>query len=470
MDRRGRAEGVTAQEKWGRAYAAQTWPGVPVRVFADNDVSAASDDVVRPKFELLKAAIERGEVVQVWAVEQYRVERREVAWFEFAALMDDAGIPDLHTNRDGVVRVRDEVAGIKAVLGAGEVRRMKRRLNDTLAEKAALGQPQGGSTFGYRHAKNSDGVKTYVVVPEQAEAIRQAAEWVLTGWSLAHIAAELGKRGLRGARGGAVGINLVKSMVTCASVAGYRVHQGEIVGRGNWEPILDEQTWQACRLRLSQSRRVVRADGGTRFVPETHTGYTARRYLLTGGLVVCGVCGHRLVGGQKTMGDKKVPYLLCHSNSGGRYCVGILADNTEEFVVGKLFDELDKPEFLNAIAADAHGPHRDRIVAGLDALERRRRELATMWATPGELTNAEWREARGALAENERRLRAELDEIPPPVMDVDIAGAREAWPDMTLDEKREFVRLFIERVTVVRGVRGRSRFDSDRITITWRSV
>jgi site-specific DNA recombinase len=98
--------------------------------------------------------------------------------------MDVAGITELHTNRDGIVRVQDEVAGIKAVLGAGEVRRLKRRVNDTLAEKAALGEPPGSRPFGYEHAKTEDGTKTYVQVPSEAESIRQPAEWVLSGWAL----------------------------------------------------------------------------------------------------------------------------------------------------------------------------------------------------------------------------------------------------------------------------------------------
>lgn len=225
VDRAGRKEGVAAQERWGRKYAAEMWPGVPVRVFADNHLTAAENDVHRPQYELLREAIVRGEVAHVWAVEQYRVERREIAWFQLAAMMDAAGIVELHTNRDGIVRVRDDVAGIKAVLGAGEVRRLKQRINDTLAEKAALGEPAGSRPFGYKHAKTEDGTKTYVAVPDEADAIRQAAEWVLSGWSLSNIAAELRQRGLRGAHGGEITPGSVRGMIvaptSCHSRARY---------------------------------------------------------------------------------------------------------------------------------------------------------------------------------------------------------------------------------------------------------
>jgi site-specific DNA recombinase len=102
-----------------------------------------------------------------------------------------------YTNRDGIVRVRDEVSGIKAVLAAGEVRKLRRRINDRLDVIAAEGRPAGSRPFGYAHGLDADDGKTYVIVAEQAEVIRWAADRVLDGWSLANIAAELRGRGLR---------------------------------------------------------------------------------------------------------------------------------------------------------------------------------------------------------------------------------------------------------------------------------
>ena len=470
IDRRGRKEGVEAQERWGRKYAAETWPGLPVKVFKDNHLSAADDDVVRPDYEKLRAAINRGEVEHLWTVEQYRIERREIQWFQLAAEMDAAGITELHTNRDGIVRVQDEVAGIKAVLGAGEVRRLKRRINDTLAEKAALGEPPGSRPLGYKHGKLADGTKTYIQVPEEAAAIRQAAEWVLSGWSLQNIARQLRERGLRGARGGEIRPNSLRESIISATTAGQRVYRGEIVGPGNWEPILDEATWQACRIKLSQPRRVVRSDGkGEYKISGRNPGNTTgRKYLLTGGLAVCGVCEHNLLGAMQPMRGKRIPYLRCHPNAGGRGCVGIALEKTQDYVVERLFEELDKPEFLGSIVADEHGARRAEIADALDVIDRRRGELATLWATPGELTATEWKEARRGLTENERELRRELAELPPPVVNIDIAGAKDAWPDMTLDEQREFLRLFIRQVKVYRLPAGtKPQFDPRRIKIEW---
>ena len=237
----------------------------------------------RPGFEKLREAIKAGDVAHVWAVEQSRLQRLEVGWFVLAAELVAAGIAEVHTNRDGIVRVGDEVAGIKAVLAAGEVRKMKRRINDRLADNASQGQPAGSLPFGYRHASDDRGGKTYAIVPEEAEAIRWAADRVLAGWALARVAVALTERGVHGphrvkvrddagqvvtdddgqpvTRPGKVTAGSVRNWLTKPTVAGWRVHRGVIVGRGNWEAILDEATWQACRAKLSAPREVARGDG-----------------------------------------------------------------------------------------------------------------------------------------------------------------------------------------------------------------
>jgi hypothetical protein len=150
--------------------------------------------------------------------------------------------------------------------------------------------------------------------------------------------------------------------------------------------------------------------------------------------------------------------------------VTILATPTEEFVASELFAELDKPEFLAAITADEHAERRAVLADRLSALDAQRAELAGMWAAGG-MSTVEWQAARGGLDVRESELRAELAAVPaPPVPLNNIADVQTAWPAMTLDEKRELLRLFIERVTVYRAKPGARTFDSDRVRITWRTL
>ena len=386
------------------------------------------------------------------------------------------------------------------MLNAGEIRKLKARINDRLAENAANGTPPGSVPFGYAHGVSDQGAKTYVIVPEQADAIRSAAQMVLAGWSLNRVAAELRERGLAGphrvkvktpagdvltddqgrpvTRATALTAGSVRSMLTKPTIAGWRVHGGRTVGRGNWEPILDDDTWQACRARLNGPRTVKRSDGGTYPVTSAHSGYSGRKYTLTGGLAVCGVCSAPLVGTIKQLkGGKRpsMPYLICHPTRGGRACTGIMLEATERNVADRLFAELDKPEFLEAVAADDHGARREQITAALGASDGKRAELAAMWAAD-DLTSAEWQAARRAQAETEQKLRAELASVPPPLARVSIGHARASWPDMTLDERREFLRLFIERVTISRakpgttGIRRGPRRHRVAETVMWQRL
>lgn len=461
----GTYEGVDAQERWGRAYAAKTWPGLPVEVYADRGISAANGDH-RPEFSRLREAITGGLVAHLWTVEQTRLERTETGWFALAAELDAAGITEVHTDRDGIVRVRDEVAGIKAVLAAGEVRKLTARVNATLAEKAAQGQPPGAHVFGYRHA-TVDGVKTYVIVPEQADVVREAADRVLHGWSLTNIATDLDARGVRGTHGGRINATTVKTWLTSPSIAGHRVYRGRIVGRGNWPPILDEDTWQAVRAALTGPRTVKTHRGEQQVTAGQLRPPAGRRYLLTGGLAVCGVCGSPLGGSVRKLGPRskgKTPFLACKTSA----CVGVVLEPVEAYVLDRLWAELDKPEFLGQFTSDDHTARRDEITGRLSGLDAQRASLAAMWGA-GELTDIEWQAARRTITETEQALRAELAAIPRPVKNLDIAAVRRAWPVLSLDEQRAFIREFVARVTVT-PAGGRKLPVDGRVTVEWREV
>jgi DNA invertase Pin-like site-specific DNA recombinase len=466
-------DGLDAQQAAGEAYAAKTWPGVPVRLYIEQGLSASKDDVVRPKYNALRADIEAGEVRCLWTPEQSRLERREQHWFAFAALMLAAGITELHTGREGVVQVGEAMAGIKAVLNADEIRKLKRRVNDQLDARAAAGVPSGGRTFGYRPVGARED-RTYVIVPEQAEAVRWAAGKVLSGWSLSRIADVLDGQGLRGTHGGKITPVTVRGWLTAPSIAGIRVHRGEKVGKGNWPPVLDEQVWREVGAVLSQPRVVRRRDGGTYPIGPAHTGPAGRKYLLTGGLAVCAVCLAPMVGAAKQLRNKHrvrtKPYLLCHPSRGGRACTGIMLPETEELVVRRLFTELEnRPSFAAALSADQHAQARAELGAALAAVQAERAEYARD-AGAGRLTRAEWFALRPELDKREAGLRADLAAVPVPTGHADWLEVRAAWADLTLDEQRAFLRRYVTSVTIARARPGTQGFDKGRVNVEWRQV
>ena len=139
---------------------------------------------------------------------------------------------------------------------------------------------------------------------------------------------------------------------------------------------------------------------------------------------------------------------------------------TERHVADELFTALDKPDFLPALAADEHAHRPDELTRGLTAIDGQHRELARMWGS-GDMGTEEWQEARDGLKAREDALRGELLALPAaPARLAKIEGARAAWPAMTLDEKREFLRLFVEKVTINRAARpGAPTFDKNRVRV-----
>jgi hypothetical protein len=87
--------------------------------------------------------------------------------------------------------------------------------------------------------------------------------------------------------------------------------------------------------------------------------------------------------------------------------VTIMAEGAEDAVAAYGLAELTDPTFRARRAVGASGDE-GRLLAELDDLEGRRRDLAAMFAE-GELDAGEWKAARGALEGRERALRAELD-------------------------------------------------------------
>ena len=85
-----------------------------------------------------------------------------------------------------------------------------------------------------------------------------------------------------------------------------------------------------------------------------NNGRTGRRYVLTSGLAVCGVCGAPLAGCKVNRAEGTVPYLRCQPSKGGAHASASRWSRWSAYVADELFAALDSPEFLAALAADDH--------------------------------------------------------------------------------------------------------------------
>lgn len=456
-DKQGRAENVATQVKNAKRYVAARWPGVPVEVYSDNDLTAADPDTFRPDYDRMLSDIRLGKVAQVVSADQDRLTRQPSEWEELVVVLGSAGITETHGYRDGITPVKGSklVGRVKAAVSAEYVEGIKVKVNEKLDELAAQGRPAGSVVFGYEHSTDDEGRKTLVVDEHRAAAIRWAAESVLAGWSLSNVAKHLAAQGHVGAHGGKVRATTVRQMLTNPTVAGFRVHRGEIVGRGNWRAILDEATWRAVGAKLGGVRTVNRSDGGT-YVVRKFEPRKARRYLLTGGIAICGVCRYPLIGSNKwrrklnERGERDPwPYYFCHPKVGGKACVGTEVEPLERHVRDELLDRIDSdPEFVEQLTVDDHAAEREQVLRELTGLDERRAELSRLWAL-GERSSEEWGAAREVLDEQQARLNIRLAGLPAPAEHaVDLSALPAAWPNMTLDERRQALRFVRTRVTL----------------------
>ncbi len=442
-DREGRCLGVARQETECRALAERLGWQV-VDVYMDNDLSAYRGRR-RPSYVALTAAIRRGEVdgLIVWHNDRLHRHTRELE--DFIELIEQTGIP-VQTVTAGAYDLTTASGRMAArILGAvarQESEHKAERQKAKHAELLAQGAPSGGGRpFGLTAVlRGPDGVPCREIVPDEAQAIQEAAQTIIDGGSLKAICRRWEAQGLRGTRGHRFSPHVVATILSSEWVVGRR--QGK---QARWPAILDEETW-----RLVSALVKGRATG--RSYPRT----------LLGGIATCGLCGHTLSSRPKADGK---PAYVCATDLGGCGRIRILATDFEQDVLERLFSRID-PEQLHEQPADDPA---EQAMAELARLEGVKRQLAEL-AGSGELDLVEFRAAKAAndraihtlqetmakSAEQEalQRTRAEAVDL------------RAKWEGLDIEDRRRFVRALAERIEVGPAVKGRNFYVPDRVKVT----
>ncbi|QYF89702.1 recombinase family protein [Arthrobacter sp. PAMC25284] len=244
----GTALGVARQIEDCTAEAERRgWP--IAEVFTDNDVSATKSKI-RPEYERLLAAIESGSIDALIVYDVDRLTRTPTELERFIALADKrrtalasiGGEVDLATPQGRLT------ARIKGDVARHEVEQMSRRLKRKFQENAKDGKAHGVTPFGYVRERLTDdqgrdaGYRE-VIEPAQAEAIRELYRLLIAGESLRSLAAYLNDRGFKTGRGNAFAGNTVGNMLRRPRYAGHRTHAKQIVSKGQWEPIITQDTY-----------------------------------------------------------------------------------------------------------------------------------------------------------------------------------------------------------------------------------
>lgn len=455
------AAGVRRQEDACRELAEKRGWEV-VEVYVDNDLSAFGNKP-RPAYERMLADMRAGKVGAVIAWHTDRLTRKLSELETLMQVAEDqkvvfatvqAGELDLSTAAGRLVaRLMGAVARHEAEL-KGE------RQSAQLKQLAYAGKARGGGSrpFGYIDAART------AVDPVEAAVIRKLAQMAIDGESRGRMASWLGEQGVKTVGGGDWYPPVVKRMLVNPALAGLSVWKGEVVGKGSWEPILDEETHSQVVDALS-------------YVGPGRKNRGAKTAWLQG-IIWCR-CGYPLVTAQ-TKRRKEDPYTRIYSCR-TRYMQGrpgwqkacgkisVKADSIEDDIAEQIIARLAMPKSREAFdkTTTLREPVGDPGVE-LEKIATQLGELGTDYAD-GLVDRASFLAATKRLKDRRQMLLdATLPRKRPDLPYGSIEKLAAWWGSATFVQKRSTARALVDRIDVGPHKGRRSDYDSSRVEVLWR--
>ncbi len=446
-DRAGEGLGVARQRKDCEALIDRAGYEL-AGIYEDNDLGAYHGKP-RPEWERLQADIGTGsvDVVVAWASDRLTRHPRELE--DLVDLLDANGVRIQTVTSGDYDLATPEGRAYARIVGAiarQESERKSVRARRKALELAEAGKVGGG---GYRPF----GYETDRVTVRESEAveIRWMLDRIIGGGSLQSVANELKDRGVRTTTGALWQNTTIRRLLISGRVAGLRDHRGEVIGPAVWDAIVDRESWDQGRAILLDPKR------------RTNNGRN-RSYLLSGGLVRCGLCGEGLVA-RPASGRK--PSYVCASSRTGKFkgCgkIRIMAEDVDQLVTSEILDAFDSPDFLEAISAES-GIDTAALSAKIGEEDAKLERLSIDYYSKELIGAAEYRAARGAIEARLEELRADL--VPARISAP--SGRLPAWWEgAAIGERRELLKLAAVDVRIGPAIKGRNFFDPDRVTISY---
>jgi site-specific DNA recombinase len=454
-DREGAGLGVKRQRADCQELADRLGWTVIKPLFSDDDVSAYSGRH-RPGYEALCAALEGGRAQAVIAWHTDRLHRRPIELEAFIELCERKGI-EVATVRAGDLDLSTASGKMVArMLGAAarhEVEHMVERQKRAKKQAALDGRFRGiRRAFGYE----ADGMTART---DEAAAIREACDAVAAGVSLRRIAADWNTAGLRTSLGGNKFTSReVRKILLRPRNAGYSLHEEQRVATGQWEAIVDADTFASVEAILRAPDR-------------TTSNGSERKYQGTG-VYRCGKCSAAMVIGMhnKTRSQWRRTYICSASKHLGRDAEH-LDDYVDELVIGRL----SRPDAAIVLGEPA-GADIGALPGQREGLRARLDELSALFAD-GSIDGPQ-------LKRGTAELRAKLDNIDAQlaaarsasaVTDLILAGddLRATWQASPPGVRGKIIDLLMT-VTVLPAPRGRrpggGYFDPESVRVDWKSV
>jgi site-specific DNA recombinase len=449
-DRRPEDEGAGVERQIERCTMlaqAREWElvGEPL---VDNDISAFNGKH-REAFGELMGMIGRREVdaMLIWHID--RLCRRMSELVDIARLCRDSGvkIASVQGDYDFASPLGRMFAHILVAVAEYESEHKGERQVAANQQAARAGQRRKGTPrpFGF-----ADDHVTHC--PEEADAIRWAADALLGGSTVSAIMREWQRRGLHPPQnhGRPWRRETIPTILRNPALAGLVSYRGEIMGTGNWEPILGREQWEAVRALLADPARMVPRGVRT----------------LLGGLAIC-PCGNTVQGGRNARG--KAIYRCGPLTRGGRpgpHCQQ-MSEPVDNYVTAVIIERLSRPDLADLVAPkrpDLAPLHREAasIRTNLDTLAADM--VAGLVSRSQMLAATERGNARLAEITAQLAAAAESSALAP----FTAAGnSRAVWDGLDGSRRRAVIDALCT-VTVHPAGRGARIFDPATVGIEWR--
>jgi DNA invertase Pin-like site-specific DNA recombinase len=312
LDEEERARKISPEMQRDKALALREVAGLTLVEFEDLDLSGKSTEN-RPGYRAMMERLEAGDVRYVVAYDQSRITRNvgDLQRFREALARHGARFIEASTGRVLDPDDEDQELGSNEIGSVDQHYRLKlaRRVRGALGAKVARGEFVGLVPAGYVRQReilpNGKMARTWVEIdPETAPTIRTIfAEYATGTYSFASLARALKARGLKPPRRADFRIgrgarpdgsperaeifsgDVVKDLLTNPRYVGRIPRRDGSTFPAACEPLIDEETWNACQRVRMQHRSVRLASAPRR----------PSNYLLSG-LLRCSRCGSTMSG------------------------------------------------------------------------------------------------------------------------------------------------------------------------------
>lgn len=460
-------------------------------IYTDNSISAYKNSAQRSEYLRMCEAIKRGEIDRVYVYSTDRLARNTRDTLDYFDLCKPRNVITRAVTGEGIDPHSANAKLVTTILGAiaeQESAHKAERIKAAYEDRALKGRPKTGGRrmFGY----NDDAT---TLREDEAEFLREAATRIIDGETLRSVALLAGEKGFTSTRGNVLDAGAIRAMLTNPRIAGLSTwnptdsnnqrltRNRTTVGQGQWEPVLDMDTFERVNAVLKDPARATNTVGNT------------PQHLLSG-LISC-PCGqplyyrsrsYKLKSGKK----RKTAYYGCKKhtatqNQGKKIeHTSILAEPLDQAVQALIIERLSKPDFTQAVQSYLTQDI-DTDAAQLATLHEKRRELEDRIASfeqqaiSGEVAPEVFGRVVTTLHDQLAEIVGEIEELTSTQTDSasslllsvpeQTSQIAQWWAELPLEQQRRLISSIVE-IKILQGKQGAKKFDPRRIKAQFKPV